>query len=70
MTALFPSLAAALSEDAIERTPVTKRGASLFEAHPPGGRPPIPFRILPGADWKGELLQMFLWLFKREEVAP
>jgi CubicO group peptidase (beta-lactamase class C family) len=50
--------------------PVTKRGADLFSAQPPGGRPAIPFRILPGADGKGELLQMFLWLFKREEVAP
>jgi CubicO group peptidase (beta-lactamase class C family) len=52
------------------RMPVAKRGADLFSAQPPGGRPPIPFRILPGADGKGELLQMFLWLFKREGVSP
>lgn len=52
------------------RMPVIKRGADLFEAQPPGGRPAIPFRILPGADGKGDLLQMFLWLFKREGVAP
>jgi CubicO group peptidase (beta-lactamase class C family) len=49
--------------------PVTRLGADQFEARPPGG-PPIPFRILSGSDGKGELLQMFLWLFKKDEVAP
>jgi CubicO group peptidase (beta-lactamase class C family) len=52
------------------RLAVTKRGADLYFAQPPGSRPAIPFRILPGAGGKGELLQMFLWLFKRDEVAP
>jgi hypothetical protein len=70
MKALFLALAAAFSEDTIERTPVTRRGTDLYLAQPPGDRPAIPFRILPGADGKGELLQMFLWLFKKDEVAP
>jgi CubicO group peptidase (beta-lactamase class C family) len=52
------------------RLPVTRRGADLYFAQPPGGRPAIPFRILPGTEGKGEHLQMFLWLFEREEVAP
>ena len=52
------------------RFPVARRGADLFSAQPPGGRPAIPFRIFPGTDGKGELLQMFLWLFKKDEVAP
>jgi len=50
------------------RMPVTKLGPDLFSAQPPGGRPAIPFRIIAGPD--GELLQMFLWVFKREEVVP
>jgi CubicO group peptidase (beta-lactamase class C family) len=52
------------------RFPVTRRGSDLFVAEPPEGRRPIPFRIIPGADGKGELLQLFLWLFKKDEVSP
>jgi CubicO group peptidase (beta-lactamase class C family) len=51
------------------RLPVTKRGSALYFAEPPR-RPSIPFRILPGADGRGELLQMYLWLFKKEGVHP
>jgi hypothetical protein len=50
--------------------PVTKLGPDLFSAQPPGGRPAIPFRIIAGPDGRGELLQMFLWVFKKEEVVP
>ncbi len=52
------------------RLPVTRRGLDAFEAQAPGGGRPIPFRLIPGADGKGELLQMFLWVFKKEQVAP
>ena len=70
MKALLLALSAAFSRDTIEKTPVTKRGTDLYLAQPPGDRPAIPLRVLPGADGKGQLLQMFLWLFKEEEVAP
>ncbi len=53
-----------------QRFSVTKLGGDLFSARPPGDRPAIPFRILTGPDGRGELLQMFLWVFKKEEVAP
>jgi hypothetical protein len=49
------------------RMPVAKTGVDLFEADPGEGRRPIPFRILPGSDGQGELLQIFLWLFRKEE---
>lgn len=49
------------------RMPVAKRGGDLFEAEPGGGRRPIPFRILKDSEGRGELLQMFLWLFRKEE---
>ena len=52
------------------RFPVTRLGGDLFSAEPPDGRRAIPFRLVAGADGKGELLQMFLWVFKKEEVAP
>ena len=52
------------------RFPVTRLVGDLFAAQPPGGRRAIPFRLVAGADGKGELLQMFLWVFKKEEVAP
>ncbi len=52
------------------RSKVTKRGSDLYFAEPAGGRPAIPFRILPGADGKGELLQMYLWLFRKEGAHP
>ena len=52
------------------RFPVSKRGDDLFAAEPGGGRPAIPFRIIAGADGRAELLQMFLWIFKKEGAAP
>jgi CubicO group peptidase (beta-lactamase class C family) len=52
------------------RLPVTWLGGDLFSAQPPGGRPAIPFRLIAGADGRRELLQMFLWVFKKDEVAP
>jgi CubicO group peptidase (beta-lactamase class C family) len=52
------------------RFPVSKRGDDLFAAEPGGGRPPIPFRIIAGADGRAELLQVFLWIFKKEGAAP
>jgi CubicO group peptidase (beta-lactamase class C family) len=52
------------------RMPVAKTGSDLFEADPGEGRRPIPFRILTGSDGKGELLQMFLWLFRKEGASP
>lgn len=52
------------------RLPVTKLAPDLFSAQPPGGRPAIPFRILSGPDGRGELVQMFLWVFKKEKVVP
>jgi hypothetical protein len=48
------------------RMPVAKTGVDLLEADPGGSGRPIPFRILPGTDGPGELLQVFLWLFRRE----
>lgn len=52
------------------RFPVTRLAVDLFSAQPPGGRPAIPFRLIAGASGRGELLQMFLWVFRKEEVAP
>ena len=52
------------------RFPVTRVERDLFSALPPGGRPAIPFRLIAGADGRSELLQMFLWVFKKEEVTP
>lgn len=52
------------------RLPVTWLGDNLFSAQAPGGRPAIPFRLIAGADGRGELLQMFLWVFKKEEFFP
>ncbi len=52
------------------RLPVTKLGADLLSAQPPGGRAAIPFRLIVGPDGRGELLQMFLWVFKKEKVVP
>jgi hypothetical protein len=52
------------------RFSVTRIGPDLYSAKPPGERPPIPFRLIAGPDGRGELLQMFLWVFKKEKVAP
>lgn len=52
------------------RLSVEKLGPDLYSAQAPGGRPPIPFRILAGSDGKGELLQMFLWIFNKEKAVP
>jgi hypothetical protein len=53
-----------------QRLSVTRLGPDLYSAQPPGSRPSIPFRVVPGPDGRGELLQMFLWVFKKEKVAP
>jgi CubicO group peptidase (beta-lactamase class C family) len=52
------------------RFEVARVGPDLYSAKPPGDRPPIPFRLIAGSDGRGELLQMFLWVFKKEKVAP
>jgi CubicO group peptidase (beta-lactamase class C family) len=50
--------------------PVTRHGAELFSARAPGGARVVPFRLLAGPDGRGELLQMYLWAFRRDEPTP
>jgi CubicO group peptidase (beta-lactamase class C family) len=50
--------------------PVSRHTKELFSARAPGGERVVPFRILTDANGKGELLQMFLWGFRRDEPRP
>ena len=58
MKALFLALAAAFSENTIDKT----LEAELAETRTPG----VALVIVRG----DEVLQMFLWVFKKEEVTP
>jgi CubicO group peptidase (beta-lactamase class C family) len=50
--------------------PVSRHTKELFSARAPGGARVVPFRILTGPGGKGELVQMFLWAFRRDEPTP
>jgi hypothetical protein len=45
--------------------PVTKIGENRFSIQPEGLPQPQEFVLVPGADGRPELLQMFLWGFRR-----
>lgn len=50
--------------------PVGRHTKELFSARAPGGGRVVSFRILTGPDGRGELLQMYLWAFRRDEPTP
>lgn len=50
-----------------DELPITRIGENRFSVQPEGAPQPQEFAITPGADGRPELLQMFLWAFKRTD---